>query len=218
LIPSSDKAQLQELFKEKLLNEVKLIVFTQETECRFCQETRQLVDELSSLSDKIMFESYDFVKDVDKANDYGVDKIPAVLIVGERDYGIRFYGLPSGYEFASLIEDILDVSSGVTHLSQETKNRLKTLNKPIHIQVFVTPTCPYCPRMVRLAHQFAIETTFIKADMVEAVEFPQLVYKYRVMGVPKVVINETTEFVGMLPEELFLAQVLGSIGSPSMVV
>jgi len=218
LIPSSDKAQLQELFKEKLLNEVKLIVFTQETECRFCQETRQLVDELSSLSDKIMFESYDFVKDVDKANDYGVDKIPAVLIVGERDYGIRFYGLPSGYEFASLIEDILDVSSGVTHLSQETKNRLKTLNKPIHIQVFVTPTCPYCPRMVRLAHQFAIETTFIKADMVEAVEFPQLVYKYRVMGVPKVVINETTEFVGMLPEELFLAQVLRSIGSPSMVV
>lgn len=218
MIPSSDKAQLQELFKEKLLNEVKLIVFTQETECRFCQETRQLVDELSSLSDKIMFESYDFVKDVDKANDYGVDKIPAVLIVGERDYGIRFYGLPSGYEFASLIEDILDVSSGVTHLSQETKNRLKTLNKPIHIQVFVTPTCPYCPRMVRLAHQFAIETTFIKADMVEAVEFPQLVYKYRVMGVPKVVINETTEFVGMLPEELFLAQVLGSIGSPSMVV
>ncbi len=218
MIPSSDKAQLQELFKEKLLNEVKLIVFTQETECRFCQETRQLVDELSSLSDKIMFESYDFVKDVDKANDYGVDKIPAVLIVGERDYGIRFYGLPSGYEFASLIEDILDVSSGVTHLSQETKNRLKTLNKPIHIQVFVTPTCPYCPRMVRLAHQFAIETTFIKADMVEAVEFPQLVYKYRVMGVPKVVINETTEFVGMLPEELFLAQVLRSIGSPSMVV
>jgi len=218
LISPSDKERLTELFKQRLVDDVKLAVFTQETECEFCKEAKGLVHELASTSERIKVEIYDLIKDEAKTRKYGIDKIPAIAVLGKRDYGIRFYGVPSGYEFMPVVEDIIDVSTGSTRLSPMTKERLKAVNKPVHIQVFTTPTCPYCPRAVRLAHQFAIENEKIRADMIESIEFTQLVYKYRVMGVPKVVINETVEFTGAYPEDLFLTHLLQALGPPSMIV
>ncbi|MEM2905835.1 MAG: thioredoxin family protein [Candidatus Bathyarchaeia archaeon] len=218
LLSDEDTRRLGELFKQRLVNDVRLLTFTQETECQFCKETRSIVEEVASTSDRVKAEVYDFVKDEMKARELGVDKIPAIAVLGKRDYGVRFYGVPSGYEFMPLIEAIIDVSAGTTKLSSATKERLKTVNRPVHIQVFTTPNCPYCPRAVRLAHQFAVENENIRADMVESIEFPQLVYKYRVMGVPKVVINETAEFTGAYPEELFVTHLLQALGPPSMVV
>lgn len=218
LLSASEKTRLAELLKQRLVNEVRLVVFTQETECEFCKESRNLVEEVASVSDRIKVEVYDLVKDEGKAREYGIDKIPAIAVKGKRDYGVRFYGVPGGYEFTPLIEAIVDASTGSTRLSPTTKERLKAVNKPVHIQVFTTPTCPYCPRAVRLAHQFAVENENIRADMVESIEFPQLVYKYRVMGVPKVIINETVEFTGAYPEELFLTHLLQALGPPSMIV
>ena len=82
------------------------------------------------------------------------------------------------------------------------------MSKPVHIQVFITLTCPYCPMAVQLAHEMAMESTLIKSDMVEATEFPHLTYKYNVAAVPKIVINETTEFEGALPEQEFFKYVM----------
>ncbi|MFQ5343396.1 MAG: thioredoxin family protein, partial [Anaerolineae bacterium] len=190
LIPEKERRLVAEDLEAELSRRVKLLVFTQEFECDFCKETHQLVEELSELSDNLTMEVYDFVADEDVAAKYGVDKIPAIVILDEdgEDAGIRFYGIPSGYEFASLLEAIKLVGSGNLHLSANTLDMVKTIQEPVHIQVFVTPTCPYCPRAVVLAHQLAYASPWITADMVEATEFPHLSIKYNVMGVPRTVI------------------------------
>ena len=119
---------------------VTIRMFTQETECQYCRETRQLVEEVVALSDKVTMEVYDFVKDRAVADQYGIDKTPAVAIAGAKDYGVRLYGIPSGYEFGTLIEDIRLVSSGDSGLSPSTRAMVATLTKPVRIQVFSTPT------------------------------------------------------------------------------
>jgi len=140
LLSEKDAAYLREEFAKNLVHPVRLVMFTQTFACQYCKETEQIVREVADLSDKITAEIYNFVTDADKAKEYGVDKIPAIAVGGERDYGIRFYGIPSGYEFTSLIEDIFDVSRGTTSLSDATRKALEQLTEPVHIQVFVTPT------------------------------------------------------------------------------
>jgi glutaredoxin-like protein len=197
-------------FSQKLVNDVKLVVFTQEVPCVFCKETVEVCQEIASVNPKVKVEIYDFVRDQMKAKELRVDKIPAIAVIGSKDYGVRFYGIPSGYEFTSLIGSILDVSKGDSGLSPKNKELLKALDRPIHIQVFVTPTCPFCPTAVRLAHRLAIETDFIWADMVESNEFVPLAQKYSVMGVPKTIINERQEIGGVVPEDLLVLHVLNA--------
>ena len=196
-----------------LANPVRLIMFTQKFECHYCAETRQLVEEVAKLSNKLKAEIYDFQADEAVAEDYGVDKIPAVVVVGEEDYGIRFFGIPSGYEFTSLLEAIQSASKGEPDLSEETQDYLSNLTEPIHLQVFVTPTCPYCPQAVVLAHQMAIASPMVQADMIEAQEFPHLSTKYQVMGVPRTVINESTHLEGAAPEPMVLEKVQEALAS-----
>jgi glutaredoxin-like protein len=139
LLQARDRKVVEREF-EKLHHPVNLVMFTQEIECQFCQHTRELVEEVASLSEKVNVTIYDFVKDKDKALQYQIDKIPATIVEGEKDYGIRFFGIPSGYEFTSLLESMLMVSSGESGLSEKTKSLVQTINTPIHIQAFVTPT------------------------------------------------------------------------------
>jgi glutaredoxin-like protein len=193
---------------EALTQPVKIINFTQKMECQFCKETRQLIEEVAGLSDKITLEVYDFVENKDKAEEFKIDKIPATVIMGEKDYGIRFYGIPSGYEFSTLLEAILMVSKRDSGLSKDTRKKLADLKKELHLQVFITPTCPYCPGAVHLAHQFAMESDKIVADMVEAIEFPHLSQEYGVRGVPKTVANHQSAADGAIPEEHLLMRVL----------
>ncbi|NIS39162.1 glutaredoxin [Candidatus Saccharibacteria bacterium] len=206
-IKDDDRKEIQKRFAE-LKHPVKIIHFTQQFECDYCRETRELLEELAALSDKITFEVYDFQQDKDKAKQYAIDKIPATVIMSEKDYGIRFYGIPSGYEFSTLLEDIIMISKRDSGLSQSTKEKLGDLKHDLHLQVFVTPTCPYCPKAVLLAHQFAMETDRITADMVEAIEFPQLSQKYNVRGVPKTVANDKDAAEGAVPEDYLLQNVL----------
>ncbi len=212
LIGPKEKEFLTKEFSEKLVNEVRLVVFTQEVPCTFCRETVGLAQELAEVRpDKIKVEVYDFVKDQMKAHEFRIDKIPALAVIGSKDYGVRFYGIPAGYEFTSLIGSILDVSKGDSGLSPKNKELLKQVDQTVHIQVFVTPTCPFCPTAVRLAHRLAIESDMIWADMVESNEFVPLAQKYGVMGVPKIIINEKAEIGGVVPEDLFVLHVLNAI-------
>jgi glutaredoxin-like protein len=187
-----------------LAGPVRLVMFTQEFECDYCAETRQLVEEVAALSDQLTAEIYNFVIDKEKAEELGIDKIPAVAVIGAEDYGVRLYGIPSGYEFTSLLHAIRTVAAGKPELTEETLATLAELTEPVHIQVFVTPTCPYCARSVVLAHQLAVASPMVRADMVEATEFPQLAIKYQVMGVPRTVINETVHIEGAAPEPMVL--------------
>ncbi|OQX88696.1 glutaredoxin [candidate division KSB1 bacterium 4484_87] len=211
-IQEEDRNYLTKEF-EKMVNPVKLVFFTQKFECQYCELTHELLGELSELSDKINVEVYDFVENKEKAEQYNIARIPAIVVEGEKDYGIRFYGVPAGYEFSTLVEDIIDVSKGTTTLADETKEALKKLEKPVHIQVFITLTCPYCPRAVRMAHQMAMESELVTGDMVEASEYPQLSNRYGVSAVPKIVINENVSFEGALPEANYLEKVLEGEGA-----
>lgn len=221
LIQQRDRDLLIRLFAGKLVTPVRLMVFTQNqtgltlplhVTCQWCRDTVALTQELAGLSDKISLEVHDFLTEKDLADSLGIARIPAVVPGGVDRPRIRFYGIPAGYEFTALVEDIVDLSTGTTGLSAKTKERLRRLTADVHIQVFGTPTCPYCPRAVRIAHQMAMESSRVRADAVDATEFPHLAQKYQVMGVPKVVINETTAFEGALPESAFLLNVLSAAG------
>lgn len=204
------KKQVKEMFQE-LENPVKLVVFTQDSlisipgfECETCKDNRLLMEEVAALSDKITVEVYDFMKDKERVEKYKIDKIPATVVQGDKDSGIRLYGMPAGYEFPTLLNAIKLVSNANSGLSAESKTKLKEISKPIHIQVFVTLTCPYCASAATLAHKLAYESNQIRADVVNAQEFPQLAQRYNVFAVPKTVINDTQHFEGALPEEQFL--------------
>lgn len=212
LLRDEDKDFLRKEFEAKLKNPVTLVNFTQELECQFCRETRQVLEEVAGLSDKITLTAYNFAIDKDTAARYNVDKIPATVIEGTKDYGIRLYGIPSGYEFTSLVESIVDVSAGESGLTPDSKARIAAITAPVRIEVFVTVTCPYCPAAVRTAQKLAIENDNISADMIESVEFPHLAQRYNVYGVPKTVVNGRHMFEGALPEAEFVDQVLKAIG------
>jgi len=210
LLKDEDKKFVAEEFK-KLKGGVKITLFTQKLECQYCDQTHKLLEEVTGLSDKLSLQVFNFTVDKEKAQEYGVDKIPATIVEGAKDYGIKFYGIPSGYEFTSLLEAISIVSQGDSGLSPDSRRRLKKVDKPVHIQVFITPTCPYCSRAVQLAHRLALENDFIVADMIEAIEFPYLSNRYQVQAVPKVDINEKVQFEGALPEQAFVDQVLAAV-------
>lgn len=218
LLSAKDQQELKKEFAS-LTRSVKLVLFTQEKDCEYCPDTRQIVEEVAGLSDKIGVEALDIEKQSAQAAAYGIDKAPGMAMLADGpqpvDYGIRYYGIPSGYEFASLIQDILMVSRGDSGLAPATRAALAEIKTPMRIQVFVTPTCPYCPRAVHLAHQMAMENAHITADMVEAIEFPHLAHKYSVMGVPRTVINETVHIEGAAPEAMLLQRVIAAAGQPT---
>jgi glutaredoxin-like protein len=213
-LSEKDQQYVRNLF-ENMTDDVKLIMFTQELECQYCRETRQILEEVAELSDKLSLSVYNFQTDKELSEKYKIDKIPATVIEGKRDYGIRYYGIPSGYEFSSLLEDIVDVSIAESGFSAEAKEMLAKIDKPLHLQVFVTPTCPYCPKAVRMAHKAAIENENITADMVEATEFPHLSMRYNVRGVPRTVIGEDFPIEGAVPEMAFVEKVMEAYQSIS---
>lgn len=211
ILRERDKRLLSRKFERELQGNVRLVVFTKKPEAENCKIMKQIVDEVSALSEKLLPEYYDLEENSDKASRWDVDKTPALLLFGEKEYGVRFFGLPSGYEFTTLIEDIVDVSKGRSRLTPTSRKRISTITTPLHIQVFVTPTCPYCPRAVRIAHEIAIENLNVKSDMIEATEFPELSARYQVMAVPKIVVNDRYFFEGAVPEPYFINYILAVV-------
>ena len=210
-IINGENAKTVNSILQNLEKKVRILLFTQEMECQYCRETKQLLQELSTLSNgNLIFESIDFIKDQNQAKNFGIDKIPATIILNEKgtDYGIRFYGIPSGYEFGTLLEDIQMISRGKPEVSDKTHEAISKIINPLKLQVFVTPTCPYCPGVVFTAHKLAMLNENITADMVEATEFPHLANKYQVYGVPRTMIGEFEAIEGALPEQNFVQRVL----------
>lgn len=140
LIDDATAAQLRDAFS-RLASPVKLIVFSQALADPVSEEVRALVEEVAALDPRLSAEPRNLVLDAERAFELGIERIPAIAVLGaEKDYGVRFYGLPSGYEFGSLVELILDVSSGRSGLGDETRRALAGLDRDVHIRVFSTPT------------------------------------------------------------------------------
>jgi alkyl hydroperoxide reductase subunit AhpF len=136
--------QIRQAFAE-LSNPVQIIFFGLKDGCDYCVETQQMLTELSALDPRLTLSVYDLKEDAALAAQYRVDKAPAIVIASKSgdqvlDLGVQFSGIPAGYEFSTLINDILLASKQTTMLGDAVREFLKTLTKPLHLQVFVTPT------------------------------------------------------------------------------
>lgn len=202
LLDEKSRETLRGIFGREFKDPVDIVVFTDKGDCRYCKETLQIAQEVSSINPDIVVKHYPSENSLTEVEMYSVRLFPATIIRSpEKDYGIRFFGIPSGYEFETYVKDILMVSNKRTMLKDSTREFARGVSEPLNIKVFVTPTCPYCPTMVFYAHQLAFENDLITGEMIEAMEFPQLAEKYNVTGVPKLVVNDSHEMVGMRSEK-----------------
>jgi len=178
---------------------------------------RQVLDEVVGLNDRISLEEVNFILDKDRAAQYGITHIPAVVMLrDDADTRMRFLGAPAGYEFMSLVEAVALAGGDDSGLSEASKKLIaEHVSAPLDIQVFVTPTCPHCPRAVTLAHRMAVEHPLIRATCVEATEFMDLTRQYHVTGVPKTIVNGTIEILGAVPEDTFVNTVVQQPPGPA---
>ena len=206
------KDLLEETKKELsvMKENVKILLF-KAGEDPYSKDGEEILKTLSNNIEKISFEIYE--RDSNEAKKYDLKKFPALVFLDEsgKDFGIRFYGIPYGYEYTTLIETIKMLSTKNTQLSDNVLNKVKNIDKDVTIKVFVTPTCPYCPMAAISAYKFAIENDKIKAEVYDASEFPEEASKYNVFAVPKVVINEKISFEGAVPERIFIEKILEAI-------
>jgi glutaredoxin-like protein len=213
LLDDKTKEQVKEFFGE-LTNPVKVLFFSSKQQnCEYCDETSSLLNEIVELSEFITIEEYDYENDQEIVDQYAIDKVPMTVIAGIKndeviDYGIRLSGIPAGHEFTTLINDLVMVSKQESGLSAPIKDQLSKITEKVKLQVFVTPTCPYCPQAVILAHQMAMENMLISGEMVEAMEFAELSNQFNVSGVPHTIINSGSgEVVGAVPESRLMVEI-----------
>jgi glutaredoxin-like protein len=213
LIPLKEQGFLREKFSRELASRVRIDFFTQkETSllvpgrqpCQYCKPTRQMLEELAALTDLISLRQHFFEEDKQAVAQYQVERIPAIVLHGGDGRWLKYYGLPGGHEFITLIETIVDISRGTSHLSDRIRKRLRKLSHDVRIQVFVTPACPHCPQMARLAYHLALESPRIRAEVIEASEFPELSQRYQVRAVPATVINDKMSFAGAVPADALM--------------
>ena len=212
-------AQIKQIFGQ-IKEPVQILFFASKDQCDLCNDTRLLLDEVVALDTRLGISIYDLQDDADVARKFNVDRAPGIVIAAQNggqimDFGIQYSGIPSGHEFSTLINDIMLVSGRDSGLSQQAREFLQKLDKPVHFQVFVTPTCPYCPQAVILAHRMAMENpAMIRAEGVEATEFPALANQFGVSGVPQTTINAGAgTVIGAVPEQNLLAELMRAMAN-----
>jgi thioredoxin reductase (NADPH) len=216
-----DRENLARILSERLSDPVRIIHFGQSGDvagepvpvCEECREARGLIGEFAALDARITLEIHDFRAEQVLAEELGVTRIPATLIgpLDEPVPRIRFYGVPSGYEFGAFLDGVILVSSGASKLSAATRELLEGSTREVHIEVLTTPTCPKCPEVVKLAHAFAAAGPNVRADMVAVNEFPDVARLHNVMSVPQVVVDGVPLGAGRLDE----SRLLEAVSSPS---
>lgn len=206
------RTQLKDIFTKELKEPVNLKLFSQAIGCDSCQMTEDLLKEVASIEpEKIKLEVYSPFIDREVSQRYQIERVPTIVIEGDKDYGIRYIGLPAGLEFTTLVQGIVQVSRREPRLSEKTVEMLKNIDLPIEIMVFVTTSCGFCPSAAITAMNFALASDYIKAVIVDASENMDLAERFQVVGVPKIVINRgLVEFVGAQPENNFLGYVIAA--------
>jgi glutaredoxin-like protein len=211
LLPDNITKQVKEIFSS-MEGSVKALLFKSEKNCDYCSTAEQMLQELSEIESKISYEVHDL--DSEMAEKYRIELAPSMVLLNPEgdDKGVRFLGIPAGHEFGTLLQDIISFSKGaISDLSKDSIQKIEKINSPVDIKVFVTTTCPYCPKAVLTAHNIAMANKNITAYMVEANEFQELSRKYGVSSVPQIVINDKVTFVGAYPEGQFVDQVMKAV-------
>jgi glutaredoxin-like protein len=226
VIPLKEQEYIKERFARDLEGKVKIDFFTQRAskifvpgrqECATCEEAGTLINEVVSLSEKVLLNTHEFTDAREEAQKLGVDKVPAFVLRGPANRPLRFFGVPAGNEFPNFIETIVDLSKAKIELPAEIAKQLKKIKDDVSIDVYVTPTCPHCPGVVRSAYRLALASARIEASAIEIGEFPAVAQQLGVRAVPFTVINKAAAFAGAVDEaglvEAIQQEVTGAPGS-----
>ncbi len=197
-------------FFEDLKDSVTLQIFSGPNE-EYAHVFRDIAREVAALTPLLTVEELSEQPVLEPGHDAGrpFTGPVGILLDAERHFtGIRYLGIPSGLEFGTFLEDILAVSTHHVTLSDATQETLKGLQNPLHIQVFTTPTCRWCPAVARMAHAMALTNPIITADLIDAGEFDALSSHYNVSGVPKSLFNGAHEVLGAVAEQAYVTTLL----------
>jgi glutaredoxin-like protein len=218
MIPLKDQEAIRYKFSSELVNQVKIDYFTErevsisvpgKQPCQFCKPVREMLQEIAGLGGGLVSLRIHYLDEAaEERAKYAVERVPGIVLRGVRPGFAKFYGMPGGTEFPALLETIVDLSRGEVLLSEESVSVLVELAGDVDIKVFVTPTCQYCPAMMRAVYQLAMVSTHIKAEVIEVNEFPDLADKYKVQAVPLTVINDRVAIPGAIPEKDLVEQVV----------
>ena len=212
-----DKSNLDSLttkFESHLNSTVSLRLFTQTNsgliipsrKCDTCITTQKLLTEISNISNKINLEIIDFYNNDNPSTELTIDRIPATVI-GQSGRAI-FYGMPSGYEFSTLINSIINSSLDSQNLNEGLIKKLAVIQNPIHIKVFVTPSCKYCPKIAELSLSLAMQFSTIKTEIIEIQEYPDLADNYGISSVPVTVINDKIQLDGQISSDTLVEAIV----------
>lgn len=207
LIGEEDKKYLREEFSKGLIRNVELLYFADKNDqSDYNLAMKTLLLELVELNEYLTLTVKD-CSDKEELETEGLELCPAIKVKSVRKGFVNFYGMPAGYEFSSLVEDIIDMGSDKLVLPDDVIEEISEIDYPIDLKVFITAACPYCPKAVRTAHLFSMVNENIRGSMVDANGFPDLSMKFMVTSVPHIMVNDRSSFVGALPPREFLAKV-----------
>lgn len=205
IMDEETKKQVEEILSQ-MKEEVNIIYV--ESDSPLNSQIKQILEELCDLSNKLKLKTYK--KEDKETKILGIRESPAIVLLGKNIKGkIIYYGIPSGYEFATFLDTIVRASNNNHGLSLKAKNFLDSLKDNLRMSVFVTPTCPHCPVSASLAFRFALYSEKVIAEVIESSEFPEWADKFSVMGVPKTVLNDNKNknYVGGYPEEMAVEKI-----------
>ncbi|MDY0214766.1 MAG: thioredoxin family protein [Bacilli bacterium] len=210
---------MEKFFNEEVASQIKDILTQMKNEitiklfidgaCDTCLETKQLLEETAELNAKIKLVVHEVKKDVEEAKKYDITLTPSFVFLDDKGTykGVKFSGFPGGHEINSFLSAVIEMSGNLPEFPQELLDRIAKIDKPVDIKVFVTLSCPHCPPAVETAHRLAMLNPNIKGVMIEAQTFNEMSNKYKVSGVPKIVINDKHELLGNQPIEEFLNKI-----------
>ena len=217
MIPLRDQEILRERFQRELTSRVRIDYFTQRRSplyvagreaCAYCEETRTLLEEMAALGERIALTVHELSEATKLAAELGVDRAPGIVIRGQANRPVRFFGIPSGNEFPGFVETLIDAARGSVDLKPETVKQLRKIKSDVRVRVFVTPTCPYCPALARTAHKLALQSPRVKVDVIEISEFPTLSQRYGIRAVPTTVIGDKVLLPGAMDETVLLQSIM----------
>lgn len=224
MIPLKEQEIVREKFAHELTGPVKIDLFTareraltvpDEQPCAGCKPTRELLQELSSLSDLLSLRVHIWKETKEERERLGIVRVPGIALRDHGSAAVKFYGFPSGTEFPGFVQSIIDISRGEPLLPPLSVKSLRKLKDDVTVRVFVTPTCPYCPQMARAAYHLALANPKVQAEVIEITEFPELAQRYDVRAVPLTVIADKARIAGVVQPEVLVDQLLTAARSPA---
>lgn len=224
MIPLKDQEAIGQKFAAELFGPVKIDYFTErnlgltlpgKTPCQYCKPTGDMLREIAGLHDMLSLRVHYFEDNPPEKAQYGVERVPAIVLRGQGGPFVKFYGMPGGTEFPAFLEALVDLSRNEVLLSEESVTALSGLQTDVTVKVFVTPTCQYCPGMMRAVFQAGMVSPHVRAEAIEVNEYPELADRYQVQAVPLTVIDDKVAIPGAMHEKDLVAQIVKAGGGPA---